>query len=253
MTTTECRKSPPPPPYSGASQGQRKPPSPALSQVSRSTMCSWFQRGWFGSTSRSMNFRKDCRNSSWSSRKSARSTMAAHSDRFRRARKPDWATTLASIVLAGLPCACKRSGEKADDSRTSASVSRLEPAPMKAPMEAPGSAELGPLSVGQWTRYRLEDRGRASLVTHKVIGEESGAFWVEFVTGAADAGTVLALLVHAPDRIDRTRAEIRAAKIRMPNGLLKEIRGAELKPTDAAYRKMVGDLFSPSLRGLPQS
>jgi len=124
---------------------------------------------------------------------------------------------------------------------------------VKAPMEAPRRAELGPLSIGQWTRYRLEDRGRASLVTHKVIGEESGAFWIEFVTGAADAGTVLALLVHAPDRIDPARAEIQGAKIRMPNGLLKEIRGAELKPMDAAYTKMVGDLFSPSLRELPQS
>ena len=124
---------------------------------------------------------------------------------------------------------------------------------MKAPMEAPQSAELGPLSVGQWTRHRLEDRGRVSVVTHKVIGEESGAFWVEFVTGAADAGTVLGLLVHAPDRIDPARAEIRAAKIRMPNGLLKEIRGAELKLTEAAYSKMVGDLFSPSFRDMPQS
>jgi hypothetical protein len=124
---------------------------------------------------------------------------------------------------------------------------------MKAPMEAPRRAELGPLSVGQWTRYRLDDRGRTSIVTHKVIGEESGAFWVEFVTGAADAGTVLALLVHAPDRVDPARAEIQAAKVRMPNGLLKEIRGAELKLTEDAYKRMVADLFSPSMSGLPQS
>jgi hypothetical protein len=120
-------------------------------------------------------------------------------------------------------------------------------------MDAPRTAELAPLSVGQWTRYKIDDRGRTSLVTHKVIGEESGAFWLEFVTGAADAGTVLALLVNAPDRQDASRAEVRAAKIRMPNGLLKEIRGPELKPTEAAYKRMIGDLFSPRLDGLPQS
>jgi hypothetical protein len=120
-------------------------------------------------------------------------------------------------------------------------------------MEAPRAAELGPFSVGQWTRYEVDDRGRKSVITHKVIGEESGAFWLEFVTGAADAGTVLALLVNAPDRRDAARAEIRAAKIRMPNGLLKEIRGPELQPTEAAYKKMIGDLFSPSLSGSAQT
>jgi hypothetical protein len=129
----------------------------------------------------------------------------------------------------------------------------MDPSPLLTPMETPRTAELGPLTVGQWTRYSVDDRGRTTLITHKVIAEESAAFWVEFVTGTADAGTVLALLVHAPDRSNAARAEIRAAKIRMPNGLLRVLSGAELKPSEAAYRNMLGDLFSPPLAGLPQS
>lgn len=162
------------------------------------------------------------------------------------------ALTLAGVALAGQPWACKSkpAGEKRE---SNVAGSGAQPAPLAAPMAAPHTAELGPLSVGQWTRYELNDRGRTSLVTHKVVGVQSEAFWLEFVTGAADAGTVLGLLVHAPDRTQASRAEIRAARIRMPNGLTKEIRGAELKPTEAAYKRMVDDLFRTSLRGSPQS
>jgi hypothetical protein len=178
----------------------------------------------------------------------------AHSAWIHRARKPGRVTTaaaaLAGIALIGLFFACKSksAGESRGESRSGGT-----PAAPREPLSPPKTATFGPLSVGQWTRHRVEDRGRTTLISHKVIAEESGAFWVEFVTGTADAGTVLALLFHSTDRKDAARAEVRAAKIRMPNGLLKVLNGPELKPSEAAYKNLLGDLFTSSLQGLPQS
>ena len=82
-------------------------------------------------------------------------------------------------------------------------------APSAQVFEAAPEATGVPLEAGQWVQYRAsDDEGRPSFVTHKVIAEESGAFWMEVVTESYAGREVVKLLValgelRAPHRLPR--------------------------------------------------
>ena len=75
--------------------------------------------------------------------------------------------------------------------------------------DAPPEAAGIPLEPGQWVQYRVrDDEGRPSFVTHKIVGEERGAFWMEVVTESYAGRQVVKLLVglgelRAPHRLPR--------------------------------------------------
>src|SRR5262245_56167994 len=100
-----------------------------------------------------------------------------------------------------------------------------------------------PLKVGQWIRQRASERGRDATRSLKIVAQEAGAFWFEVVADTADAGTVVQILMDPKDRRDRAAAEIRAAKVRMPNRLMKELKGPMLEPNKPGYRELLDKVF----------
>lgn len=112
---------------------------------------------------------------------------------------------LAAIALSVGRCAPSITpAAKADIDRR---IAELRP-PAKS-FDAPPEATGVPLEPGQWVQYRVrDDEGRPSFVTHKVVGEESGAFWMEVVTESYAGREVVKLLVglgelRAPHHLPR--------------------------------------------------
>jgi hypothetical protein len=68
--------------------------------------------------------------------------------------------------------------------------------PPVASFDAPGAGGGTPFETGQWARYRVADQsGRPSFVTHKIVGREEGAFWMEVVTDSYAGRTIVKMLV----------------------------------------------------------
>lgn len=152
-------------------------------------------------------------------------------------------------VLVGLALAlgCSRSG--GGSSAGSSSSGQTQPADVA----RPSGQALAAFSVGQWTKYRVDlGDGQLTDLSYKIVGEEAGAHWLEIVRGPAGAGTVIQLLVKVPNRNDPNSLEIQAAKIRMPSGHVREIRGKMLEPTAEGYKRSLADIFLPALGEAPQ-
>jgi hypothetical protein len=143
---------------------------------------------------------------------------------------------LSFFVASGFHC--KR--EEAQGTRTTSAAS----APRQ-PVDLPPPAKPDPLPlrVGQWIRQRTLEGGRDGTHSLKIVAQQSGAFWFEVVTGAADAGTVVQILMDAKDRKDKNTADIRSARVRMPNGLIKELTGPMLEPNKPGYRQLLQSVF----------
>lgn len=153
-------------------------------------------------------------------------------------------TALLGVSVVLVTSGCKR--ERGEGKPESAGAERGHAG---VEVAAPAGAQPLALTVGQWTRHRVADRGSEYTRTLRVVGEEGGAFWFEVVSGAADAGTVVQVLMDPKDRRDPAQAEIRAAKVRMPNGFVKEVRGPLLGPSIPGYKSLLSDVFIPSLDG----
>ncbi|MBK7584233.1 MAG: hypothetical protein IPI67_29030 [Myxococcales bacterium] len=158
-----------------------------------------------------------------------------------------------TLSLVGLLVACgKPSGGGAGPSST-AGTSVAGPPAAGGEVARPSATELAPFAVGQWSKYRISmDDGQVTEITYKIVGEESGAHWLEIVRGAANAGTVMQLLVSLKSRSDPNSLEIRAARIRMPNDQVRELRDETLKASADAYKKSLSDIFVPNLAGVSQ-
>lgn len=159
---------------------------------------------------------------------------------------------LACLALAVAGCGKPTSTDGAGPAST-AGTSLAAPPPQGGEVARPTATELAPLGVGQWTKYKVAIEDGSSLeITYKIVAEEAGGHWLEIVRGAADAGTVMQLLIKVKNRADPGSLELEAARIRMPNNQTRELRGEALKVSADAYRKMLADVFVPSLAGVPQ-
>jgi hypothetical protein len=117
----------------------------------------------------------------------------------------------------------------------------------------PRTAHLARLDVGQWTRHRVSSSGgRSDTLTFKVVDRQQQAYWIEIVTGAANAGTVLGLLVQPGLRSKLDDMTLLAARVKMPNGATKELRGRQLQISRSGYLKVLEPLVVPDLQGRPQ-
>lgn len=159
---------------------------------------------------------------------------------------------LSFALVLFLAASCKTSSEGATPA-SSAGASVGEPPAKGGEVASPAAAELAPLRVGQWSKYRISmDDGTSTEVTYKIVGEEQGALWLEIVRGAADAGTVMQLLIKLENRQNPAGLEVKAARIRMPNSQVRELRDEMLKPSADGYRKILSEIFVPALAGAPQ-
>jgi hypothetical protein len=109
-----------------------------------------------------------------------------------------------------------------------------------------------PLAVGQWTQYKvINDRGEPSFFTHKIVGEQGGAFWLESVHEGYTGRTIQKVLVSFGNRTDPSQVEIRAIKTRDAKGRVNEIPPSVLAMMQSLYRSAVS-MLSVTWQGAPQ-
>jgi len=103
--------------------------------------------------------------------------------------------------------------------------------------------------VGQWTQHRLtDDKGRASLVTYKLVGQESGGYWLEIVTESYQGREAAKLLVALLSGRDPAGMEIRALKIKKGRGAPVDVDPGAVLEARARYRASL-DLLAMSIEG----
>ncbi|HVR61332.1 MAG TPA: hypothetical protein VMU50_05500 [Polyangia bacterium] len=109
-----------------------------------------------------------------------------------------------------------------------------------------------PFQTGQWTTHKLVDQdGRPSFMTYKIVGEDGGAFWLETVTETYGGRSVTKLLVAIPNRMDLGSVDIRAAAFKDHKGNVTRFDGPTLAIVRNTYRSIVSTLVV-SWQGLPQ-
>jgi hypothetical protein len=117
----------------------------------------------------------------------------------------------------------------------------------------PPSESYSPMAfiVGQWTEHRItDDKGRASLVTYKLVGQESGAFWLEIVSETPNGREAAKLLVAMLAGRDPAGMEIRALRIKKgsKDTLPVDVDPGTLPEVRKKYRRSL-DLFAITVEG----
>ncbi|HEY2902482.1 MAG TPA: hypothetical protein VGL59_18000 [Polyangia bacterium] len=109
-----------------------------------------------------------------------------------------------------------------------------------------------PFQIGQWITDKLVDEnGRPSLLTYKVIGEDAGAFWLETATESYSGRTMMKMLLAIPSRMDPNSIDIRAAAIKDANGHVTNFDGPMLGLMRGTLKGALSTLVV-SWQGLPQ-
>lgn len=109
-----------------------------------------------------------------------------------------------------------------------------------------------PFQTGQWTVHKLtDDNGRPSFMTYKIVGEDSGAFWLETVTETYSGKTMLKMLVAIPNRMDMGSVDIRAVSFKDNKGHVTSFDGPMLALMRNTYKNVISTLVV-SWQGLPQ-
>jgi len=117
---------------------------------------------------------------------------------------------------------------------------------------APAGLVPKPLLGGQWTQHKLtSDKGEHSLITYKIVGEDSGAYWVEVANESYYGKTVTKILLSVGDRMNPNTMEIRAVKMKDKNGKLSEWEGPTIQLGKSMWQGSV-NMLAVSWQGLPQ-
>ena len=109
-----------------------------------------------------------------------------------------------------------------------------------------------PLVVGQWTQHKLvNDKGEPALVTYKIVGEDSGAYWVEVANESYYGKTVTKILLFPGDRMNPNTMEIRTVKLKDKKGQVTEITGPMIRLMKSMWQSSI-NMLAVSWQGLPQ-
>jgi hypothetical protein len=109
-----------------------------------------------------------------------------------------------------------------------------------------------PFQTGQWITDKLVDEnGRPSLLTYKVIGEDAGAFWLETSTESYSGRTMMKMLLAVSNRMDPNSIDIRTVAIKDANGHVTNFDGPMLALMRGSLKGVLSTLVV-SWQGLPQ-
>jgi hypothetical protein len=155
------------------------------------------------------------------------------------------------VVSSSLSAAgCGPSVDPAAQADIDRRVAMLKPGAQTYP--APAAFVPRPLAVGQWTEHRMvDDKGRSSFLTYKVVGQDGDAYWVETSQETYAGKTITKLLLFIGDRMNPQSVEIRAVKMRDKNGRVTEFNAAMLGLMKSMWKGAVDMLFI-SWQGQPQ-
>ena len=156
------------------------------------------------------------------------------------------------VVSALLSCnSIDRLRGKKAPAADSATAGSAAPAVTPVTVPPPKSPKVLDLAVGQWTRHAIiESNGNRSSLTYKVVAKEGAAYWLEVVTGAPNAGAVIQILLELKERSKPEDSQILAARVKMPKGFVKDIRGPMLDASKEAYKKALRQVFVPDLAAM---
>lgn len=124
--------------------------------------------------------------------------------------------------------------------------------PVSPPRRVPPPRSDSPieLAVGQWTRHKIRySNGRESELTYQIVDAARGGYWIEVINGPPAAGTVVQVLTRVRDRENLQSAQIVAARVRMPNGFVKQVPDELMPAVKESYRRSVAELFFPEWKG----
>jgi hypothetical protein len=156
----------------------------------------------------------------------------------------------AAILLSSLSVACGPSIDSAARADIDQRIAAM--APSGAAFQMPLGLTPKPIVVGQWTQHKLVgEKGQPSLVTYKIVGEESGAYWVEVANESYYGKTVNKMLIAMGDRSNPATMEIRAVKMKDKKGQVTELQGPMIALMKSVFQSSV-NMLSVSWVGLPQ-
>jgi hypothetical protein len=94
--------------------------------------------------------------------------------------------------------------------------------------------------VGQWTEYRVtDDKGRASLLTYKLVGQENGAYWLETVRQSAEGREATMMLVAMKSGRDPDGMEIRALRVKKGDAPATDVDAGMIPQVRGQYRAVL--------------
>ncbi len=103
--------------------------------------------------------------------------------------------------------------------------------------------------IGQWTQHRItDDKGKTSLVTYKLVGQEAGAYWLEIVNETPEGREAAKMLVAMLAGRDPAGMEIRELRIKQGKGPPVVIDPGTLLEVRGKYRGAL-DLLAMSFEG----
>ena len=109
--------------------------------------------------------------------------------------------------------------------------------------DAPQTTTPLPLAVGQWTRYKAMDKeGHPALMTFKVVGEDTGAFWLETVRETYYEKQITQLLLDLGKGTSLDEVKVRAMKQKVDDHSTTEFPGAMLDLMKHLWKPMVENM-----------
>ena len=109
-----------------------------------------------------------------------------------------------------------------------------------------------PLAAGQWSQYKaIDDKGQPSFITYKIVGEDSGAYWVEILHESYFGADAQKMLIAFGNRMDINQVEIRAASTRDSKGHVNELPPSVMPLLQSSFKGIASSLII-SWQGLPQ-
>ena len=109
-----------------------------------------------------------------------------------------------------------------------------------------------PLAVGQWVQSKLvDDKGRPSIMTLKIVGADGDAFWVENVNESYMGKTVTKMLVFFGDRANPSTMDIRQVKMKDKDGHVNQFDGPMISLMKSMWQGTLSTL-TVTWQGLPQ-
>jgi hypothetical protein len=157
-----------------------------------------------------------------------------------------WLVSLSASV-ALLAAACGPSidpAAKADLDRRLAQVATSEET-------FPPSESFLPMAfvVGQWTEHRITDeKGKATLVTYKLVGQENDGYWLEVITESYEGREAVKMLVALLTGRDPAGMEIRALRIKKGRAAPVDVDPGALLDVRPRYRAAL-DLLAMAVEG----
>jgi hypothetical protein len=129
-------------------------------------------------------------------------------------------------------------------------VAALSPAAQTFP--APAAPAPLPLAAGAWTQYKvIDETGRPSFLTMKLVGEDLGSYWLEILDESYLARRLTKMLLYFGDRSNAAAMDIKILRTKEGGGPVVEATVDQLAEARNRWQGLFATLVV-AWQGLPQ-